>query len=132
MGAATGSGSVSARISGAVEVSRKSSAEPFSETRLNTTGNGLLGLHRRGGRPFDDRSGQGSIRVGPFRAPGILENRHSGQGRLRKPDAVLDDDIEDDVAVPLSNQLQHFLGVQRPRLVDRRQDAADAQLWVQL
>src|SRR5207247_10305331 len=117
MGAATGSGSVSARISGAVEVSRKSSAEPFSETRLNTTGNGLLGLHRRGRRPFDDRSGQGSIRVGPFRAPGILEDRHSGQGRLRQPDAVLYPAIKADVGVLVSHQLQPFLGVQRPRLV---------------
>src|SRR5438552_15401738 len=109
MGAATGSGSVSARISGALEVSRKSSAEPLSETRLNTTGNGLLGLHWRGGRPLDDRLGQSPIGAGPFGAAGILQDRHAGQGRLGKPDAVLGHDVKDDVAVALPYQFEHFL-----------------------
>src|SRR2546425_640327 len=132
MGAWTGSGSVSARTSGVLEVSRKSSAEPLSETRLNTRGNGLLRLHRGGRRALDDRLGEGAVRVRTFRAAGVLEDRHAGQRRLRKPDAVLDDDIEDDVAIPLANQLEHLLRVQRPRLVNGGQDAADAKLRVEL
>src|ERR1700694_13536 len=132
MGACTGSGSVSARTSGVLEVSRKSSAEPSSETRLNTSGNGLLRLDRGGRRAFDDRLGESTVGVRPFRAAGVLEDRHAGQRRLSKPDAVLDDNIEDDVAIPLANELQHFLRVQGPRLVYGGQNATDAKLRVEL
>src|SRR6202521_3614462 len=89
IGAWTGSGSVSARTSGVLEVSRKSSAEPLSETRLNTRGNGLLRLDRGDRRALDDRLGEGAVRVRTFRAARVLEDRHAGQRRLRKPDAVL-------------------------------------------
>src|ERR1700730_12779399 len=132
MGAWVGSGSVSASTSGVLEVSRKSSADPSSETRLNTRGNGLLRLHRGGRRALDDRLGEGAIRVRAFGAAGVLEDRHAGQRRLREPDAVLDDDVEDDVAVPLANELQHLLRVQGPRLVNGRQYATDAQLRIEL
>src|ERR1700694_5602210 len=130
IGACTGSGSVSARTSGVLEVSLKSSAEPLSETRLNTRGNGLLRLDRGGRCALDDRLGEGAIRVRSFGAAGVLEDRHAGQRRLGKADAVLDDDVEDNVAIALANQLQYFLRVQRPRLVDRGQDAADTQLRI--
>src|SRR5438445_10023040 len=132
MAAWSGSGSVSARTSGVLDVSRKSSADPSSETRLNTRGDGLLYLDRGGRRALDDRLGEGAIGVRTFGAAGVLEDGHAGQRRLSKPDAVLDDDIEDDVAIAFANELQHLLRVQRPRLVDRGQDAADAQLRVEL
>src|SRR5216683_3895984 len=114
MGAWIGSGSVSARTSGVLEVSRKSSADPSSETRLNTRGNGLLRLDRGGRRTLDDRLGQGAVGGRAFGAARVLEDRHAGQRRLRKPDAVLDDDVEDDVPIPFANQFQHLLRVQRP------------------
>src|SRR5438105_11123028 len=132
MAAWTGSGSVSARTSGALEVSRKSSADPSSETRLNTRGDGLLRLDRGGRRALDDRLGEGAIGVRTFGAAGVLEDLHAGQRRLSKPNAVLDDDIEDDVAIALANELQHLLRMQGPRLVDGGQDAADAELGVEL
>src|SRR5438445_6296728 len=132
MAAWTGSGSVSARTSGVLEVSRKSSADPSSETRLNTRGNGLLRLDRGGRRALDDRLGEGAVGVGAFGAARVLEDRHTGQRRLRKPDAVLDDDVEDDVAVALANQLQHFLRVQCPRLMNGGEDAADSKAGVEL
>src|SRR6267378_3307554 len=99
MGAWSGSGSVSARTSGVLDVSRKSSADPSSETRLNTRGDGLLRLDRSGRRTLDDRLGEGAIGVRTFGTAGVLEDRHARQRRLGKPDAVLDDDVEDDVAV---------------------------------
>src|ERR1700674_1747977 len=105
IGAWTGSGSVSARTSGVLEVSRKSSADPSSETRLNTRGNGLLRLDRGGRCALDDRLGEGTVGVRAFGAARVLEDRHPRQRRLRKPDAVLDDDVEHDVAVALANQL---------------------------
>src|SRR6202165_1009027 len=132
IGACTGSGSVSARTSGVLEVSLKSSAEPLSETRLNTRGNGLFRLDRGGRRALDDRLGEGAVRVCTFRAARVLQDRHAGQWRLRKPDAVLDDDVEDDVPIPFANQFQHLLRVQRPRLVNGGQDATDAKLRVEL
>src|SRR3989441_1722751 len=132
IGAWTGSGSVSASTSGVLDVSRKSSADPSSETRLNTRRDGLLRLDRGGRRALDDRLGEGAIGVCTFGAAGVLQDRHAGQRRLRKPDAVLDDDVENDVAIALANQLQHFLRVQRPRLMDGGQDAADAKLRVEL
>src|SRR5438270_1109423 len=132
MGAWTGSGSVSARTSGALDVSRKSSADPSSETRLNTRGDGLLYLDRGGRCALDDRLGEGAIGVRTFGAAGVLEDRHPGQRRLGKPDAVLDHDVEDDIAIALPHQLEDFLGVQRPRLVNRGQNAADAQLRIEL
>src|SRR6266481_2175086 len=103
MGAWIGSGSVSASTSGVLEVSRKSSADPSSETRLNTRGNGLLGLHRRHRRPLDDRLGERPIGIGAFGAAGILKDGHPGERRFRKPNAVLDDDVENDVPVPLAH-----------------------------
>src|SRR5256885_10756762 len=109
MGAWTGSGSVSARTSGVLDVSRKSSADPSSETRLNTRGNGLLRLDGSGRRALDDRLGQGAIRICAFGAARVLENRHAGQRRLRKADAVLDHHIENHIAVALSHQLQDLL-----------------------
>src|SRR5256885_11118780 len=118
IGACTGSGSVSARTSGVLDVSRKSSADPSSETRLNTRGDGLLYLDRGGRCALDDRLGEGAIGVRTFGAAGVLEDRHAGQRRLREPNAVLDAGVVDEVAIPLANQLQHFLGMQRPRLVD--------------
>src|SRR5256712_10596005 len=132
MGAWTGSGSVSARTSGVLDVSRKSSADPSSETRLNTRGDGLLRLDRGGRRALDDRLGEGAIGVRTFGAAGVLEDRHAGQRRLGKADAVLDDDIEDDVAIALADQLQHLLRMQGPRLVNAGQDAAHAGLRVEL
>src|SRR3982074_3647439 len=132
MGAWSGSGSVSARTSGVLDVARKSSADPSSETRLNTRGDGLLRLDRSGRRTLDDRLGEGAIGAGALGAGGGPEDRHAGQGRLGKPDAVLDDNVEDDVAIALANQLQHLLRMQGPRLVDGGQDAADAQLRVEL
>src|ERR1700682_6107404 len=103
MGACTGSGSVSARTSGVLEVSRKSSAEPVSEARLNTRGNGLLRLDRGGRCALDDRLGEGAVRVRSFGAAGVLEDRHAGQRRFSEPNAVFDDDVANDVAVPLTN-----------------------------
>src|SRR2546426_3447748 len=131
MGAWTGSGSVSARTSGVLDVSRKSSADPSSETRLNTRGDGLLRLDRGGRRALDDRLRQRPLGVRHFGTAGVLEDRHAGQRRLGKPDAVLDDDVEDDVAVALAHQLQHLLRMQGPRLVDGGQDPADAELRVE-
>src|ERR1700730_8361985 len=132
MGAWVGSGSVSASTSGVLEVSRKSSAEPSSETRLNTRGNGLLRLDRGGRRTLDDRLGEGSVRVRAFGAARVLQDRHTSQRRLREPDAVLDDDVEDDIAVALTNQLQDFLRVQRSRLVDGGEDDADSKVGGEL
>src|SRR2546428_2863343 len=132
MGAWTGSGSVSARTSGVLDVSRKSSADPSSETRLNTRGDGLLRVDRDGRRALDDGFGERAIGVRTFGTAGVLKDRHAGQRRLGKPDAVLDDDVEDDVAIALANQLQHLLRMQGPRLVNGGQDAADAELWVEL
>src|ERR1700674_492732 len=132
IGAWTGSGSVSARTSGVLEVSRKSSADPSSETRLNTRGDGLLRLDRSGRRALDDRLGEGAVGVRTFGAACVLEDRHAGQRRLCKPDAVLDDDVEDDIAIALADQLEDFLRVERSRLVNGGQDAADAKLRVEL
>src|ERR1700716_3245107 len=101
-----GSGSVSARTSGVLEVSRKSSADPSSETRLNTRGNGLLRLHRGGRGALDDGLGKGAVGVRAFRTARVLEDRHAGQWGLGKPNAVLDDDVEDDITITLANQLQ--------------------------
>src|SRR5256714_15547704 len=117
MGAWTGSGSVSARTSGVLDVSRKSSADPSSETRLNTRGDGLLYLDRGGRCALDDRLGEGAIGVRTFGAAGVLEDRHPGQRRLGKPDAVLDDDVEADANVPFANERQHPLRMQGPRLL---------------
>src|ERR1700731_3723378 len=102
MGAWVGSGSVSARTSGVLEVSRKSSADRSSETRLNTGGDGLLRLDRGGRGALDGRLGESAVRVRTFGAAGVLEDRHAGQRRLRKPDAVLDDDVEYHVPIPLA------------------------------
>ena len=46
--------------------------------------------------------------------------------------AVIDDDVEDDIPVALPDQFEDFLGVQRPGLVNRRQDAADPEPRVEL
>src|SRR3977135_1925884 len=105
MAAWTGSGSVSARTSGVLDVSRKSSADPSSETRLNTRGDGLLRLDRGCRRALDDRLGEGAIGVRTFGTAGVLEDRHAGQRCLSKPDAVLDDDIEHDRAISLEHSL---------------------------
>jgi len=47
-------------------------------------------------------------------------------GRISKKD------IEDHVAITLTNQLQYLLRMQGSGLVDGGQDAADAELWVEL
>src|SRR5438132_7771008 len=132
MAAWTGSGSVSARTSGRLDVSRKSSADPSSETRLNTRGNGLLRLDRCDRRAFDDRLGERPVGIRAFGAARVLKDGHAGERRLRKPDAVLDHDLEDDVTIALANQFQDFLRMQRPGLVDGGQDTADAKVRVQL
>src|SRR6266852_3242738 len=130
MGAGMVSGS-GRRSTGPV-VSLKSSAEPASETRLNTGGHWLWDRGLRGGFALDHGFGQGPVGVGALGAARVLQDGHPGQRRLGKSDAVLDHDVEDGVAVALADELQHLLRVQGARLVDGGQDANDVERRVEL
>src|ERR671935_1836358 len=115
-------------------VSRKSSAEPLREMRLNTAGEYLLGpigFLCADRSPLHHGPGQRPVGGRALGAARILKDGHAGQWRFGKADAVFDDDVEHGFAKALANQFQHLLRVQRPGLVDGGQDASDAQLRVE-
>src|SRR3954453_6080206 len=76
----------------------------------------------------------GELAVGPRRQPiGIvLEHRHALHGRLGEPHRLLDARGEHPVPEVLLEDLDGLLGVQRPRVHHRREDALDVDVGVEL
>src|ERR671930_1071504 len=78
-------------------VSRKSSAEPLREMRLNTAGEhlfGPIGFLCAHPSPLDHGPGQRPVGGRALGAARILKDGHAGQRRFGKADAVFDDDVE--------------------------------------